>query len=170
MNLLGISTVYGNASLHNTTYNTRAILKAINREDVPVYPGASRPFCREPAAAPDIHGDSGLDGTTHLPEPTVPAKEDPAIPAMYRALKQQPPKTAWLVSVGALTNTALLFATFPDIAEHIAGLSIMGGAVGAGFTKAKIGHVRDEGEERVGNWSRWAGKSSLSRETQIPIC
>lgn len=163
VNLLGISTVYGNAPLTNTTYNTRAILKAINREDVPIYPGASKPFCRAPASAPDIHGESGLDGTTYLPEPTVPAKDhDAAISAIYKALKQQPPKTAWLVAVGALTNIALLFGAFPDLADHIAGLSIMGGAVGGGFTSAPMGKVEGEGE-RVGNWSRWAGKSRSSR-------
>ena len=155
--LLGISTVFGNAPLSETTRNTRAILKAIKREDVPVYPGASKPFCRAPASAPDIHGESGLDGTTCLPVPTVPAIEDePAIIAMQKALKKQPPKTAWIVAVGALTNVALLFATFPDLAEHVAGISIMGGAVGGGFTSAPMGKVEGEGE-RVGNWSRWAG-------------
>ncbi|KAL1297095.1 hypothetical protein AAFC00_004678 [Neodothiora populina] len=155
LKLLGVSTVYGNAPLSKTTYNTRAILKAIDREDVPVYPGASKPFCREAAAAPDIHGESGLDGTTHLPEPTVPAKTEPAVLAMYKALISQPPKTAWLVAVGAMTNVALLFAVYPDLADHIAGLSIMGGAVGGGFTDAPMGKIEGEGE-RVGNWSRWA--------------
>lgn len=69
---------------------------------------------------------------------------------------QEPPKTAWLVAVGAMTNVALLFSVYPDLAEHIAGLSIMGGAVGGGFTNAPMGKIEGEGE-RVGNWSRWAG-------------
>lgn len=153
--LLGISTIYGNAPLSKTTHNTRAILKAINREDVPVFAGVSRPFCREPAAAPDIHGESGLDGTTCLPVPSVPAQQEAAIPAMYKALIQTPPKTAWLVAVGAMTNIALLFSVYPDLAEHLAGLSIMGGAVGGGFSDAPMGKIEGEGE-RVGNWSRWA--------------
>jgi len=42
-NLLGISTVFGNAPLSNTTHNTLAILTAIKRTDVPVYAGASKP-------------------------------------------------------------------------------------------------------------------------------
>ena len=58
--LLGISTIYGNAPLVKTTRNTRSILRAIGREDVPVYAGASKPFCRPAASAPDIHGESGL--------------------------------------------------------------------------------------------------------------
>lgn len=154
--LLGVSTVYGNAPLDNTSYNTRAILKAINREDIPVYVGASKPFCRAPTSAPDIHGETGLDGTTCLPTPTVPAiRGTSAISAMHAALSAEPPKTAWLVATGALTNAALLFAAYPDLADHIAGLAIMGGAVGGGFTDAPMGMVQGEGE-RFGNWTPWA--------------
>jgi uridine nucleosidase len=156
LNLLGVSTIFGNAPLTKTTYNTRAILKSINREDIPVYPGAARPFCRAPAAAPDIHGESGLDGTTCLPTPSVPERtETTAIEAMYAALIAQPSKTAWLVATGCLTNTALLFATHPDLASHIAGLSIMGGAIGGGFSAAPMGCIAGEGE-RFGNWTPWA--------------
>lgn len=43
------------------------------------------------------------------------------------------PRTAWLVAVGPLTNVAILFATFPEVAAHLKGLSIMGGAIGHGF-------------------------------------
>jgi uridine nucleosidase len=31
-------------------------LKAIGREDVSVYPGAAKPFCREPVYGKSIHG------------------------------------------------------------------------------------------------------------------
>lgn len=154
--LLGISTVYGNASLEHTTYNTRAILTAIGQKDVPVYAGARKPFCRPAAHAPDIHGESGLDGTSCLPVPNVPARtEVTAIEAAYKALTSVPKGTAWLVATGALTNIALLFALHPDLAEYIAGLSIMGGAVGGGFTEAPMGTVSGEGE-RFGNHTPWA--------------
>lgn len=154
--LLGISTVYGNASLSNTTYNTLAILKAIGREDIPVYAGASKPFCREPASAPDIHGESGLDGTTCLPAPTQESViTNTAVEAMYNALIATTKETSWLVLTGALTNSALLFAIHPDLAEHLAGVSIMGGAIGGGFTDAPLGALAGEGE-RFGNWTPWA--------------
>ena len=154
--LLGVSTIYGNAPLPHTTHNTCAILKAIKREDVPVYAGANRPFCRELISAADIHGESGLDGTSSLPVPTVPAKTDmTAVEAMYEALIAEPAGTAWLVATGALTNAALLFAIHPELAEHLAGLSIMGGAIGGGFTHAAMGEVAGEGE-RFGNQTPWA--------------
>jgi uridine nucleosidase len=56
LNLLGISTVHGNASLENTTRNTLSVLEAIKRRDVPVFPGAAKPFCREAVHAASIHG------------------------------------------------------------------------------------------------------------------
>ena len=154
--LLGVSTVYGNAPLSKTTYNTRAILKAIGREDVPVYAGAAKPFCREASHASDIHGESGLDGTTCLPTPDVPVKTDrTAVDAMYRALIATPKGTAWVVPTGALTNAALLFAVHPDLNDHVAGLSIMGGAIGGGFTDAPLGAITGEGE-RFGNITPYA--------------
>jgi len=49
----------------------------------------------------------------------------------------------------------LLFSIHPELAEHIAGLSIMGGAIGGGFSDAPMGKVHGQGE-RFGNWTPWA--------------
>lgn len=106
-------------------------------------------------APTDIHGDSGLDGTALLPTPTVPAiTAIPAIDAAYAALKACPPGTAWVVATGAFTNAAALFLKYPDLVAHVAGLSLMGGALGGGFTPAVLGEV--EGVPRVGNWTQFA--------------
>ncbi|EUC48876.1 hypothetical protein COCMIDRAFT_2329 [Bipolaris oryzae ATCC 44560] len=154
--LLGVSTVHGNAALDQTTYNTRAILEAIGRRDVKVYSGAAKPIARDAVHAADIHGESGLDGVTLLPVPVEPAATDvDHLEAAYRALIATPPDTAWLVSTGTLTNIGLLFQKYPDLASHIKGLSIMGGAVGGGFTDAPMGKVEGEGE-RFGNWTPYA--------------
>ena len=100
-------------------------------------------------------GSTGLDGTTCLPSPSSqPQTEINAVSEMHRALSVHPGR-AWLVATGALTNVALLFATFPDMVQKIKGLSIMGGAIGNGFTDAPMGHVRGEGE-RFGNYTRYA--------------
>ena len=80
---------------------------------------------------------------------------------MRHALIEQPEGKAWLVATGALTNVALLFATFPELVEHIKGLSIMGGAIGGGFTDAPMG----EGE-RFGNWTTWAEFNIYVRATR----
>jgi hypothetical protein len=101
-------------------------------------------------------GESGLDGVTLLPQPIEPAVTDvDYLEAMYKALISTPLNTAWLVSTGTLTNIGLLFQKYPDLAEHLKGLSIMGGAVGGGFTDAPMGKVKGEGE-RFGNWTAYA--------------
>lgn len=58
LRLLGITTVHGNSSLANTTANAGSVLEAIGRPEVPVYPGANKPFSRLAVHAPDIHGAS----------------------------------------------------------------------------------------------------------------
>jgi uridine nucleosidase len=123
---------------------------------VKVHSGAAKPIVRDAVHAADIHGESGLDGVTLLPQPTEPAVTDvDYLEAMYNALIATPPNTAWLVSTGTLTNVGLLFQKYTDLAGHLKGLSIMGGAVGGGFTDAPMGKVKGEGE-RFGNWTAYA--------------
>lgn len=78
-----------------------------------------------------------------------------AIVAAADAVLAQPAKTAWMVVTGPTTNAALLFATFPEVAEHIAGLSIMGGAVGEGFTGIPSGKTLGQ-SGGFGNETPWA--------------
>ena len=58
--------MHGNASLRKTTLNARSMLQALGRQDVNVYAGAEKPFCREAVAAPDIHGKWSLHLTLLL--------------------------------------------------------------------------------------------------------
>jgi uridine nucleosidase len=78
---------------------------------------------------------------------------------MAEALLATPAGTGWLIATGTLTNIASLFTAYPNIVQHIKGLSIMGGAIGGGFTKAPMGKVGDT--ERFGNWTPYAGKLLL---------
>ncbi|KAK4151958.1 hypothetical protein C8A00DRAFT_44921 [Chaetomidium leptoderma] len=155
--ILGVSTVFGNASLEKTTGNAASILTAIGKADtIPIYIGASHALSRPTMHPPtDIHGETGLDGTDLLPPATVtPLTTPPAIDAAYTALKSCPAGTAWVVATGAFTNAAALFLKYPDLIPHIRGLSLMGGALGGGFTSAVLGEV--DGVARIGNWTPFA--------------
>ncbi|KAF3015637.1 Uridine nucleosidase 1 [Neopestalotiopsis sp. 37M] len=155
--LLNISTVHGNASLDKTTNNALSVLKAISKhEEVTVYPGYAQALERPSILAPtEIHGESGLDGTDLLPKPATQADRSvSAVDAMAAALRATEPGTAWLVATGGLTNAGALFLKYPELADHIKGLSIMGGSVGGGFTAAPLGKV--DGVERIGNYTKWA--------------
>ncbi|KAF2097337.1 nucleoside hydrolase [Rhizodiscina lignyota] len=162
LNLIGITSTHGNAATINTTANTSSVLTAIGRKDVTVYPGTSHPFCRPEVDSPlsEIHGPTGLSGTTLIPPPEAPISKENAILAMRNAIMSTPPGTAWIVATGSMTNPALCFAVFPEVASHIAGLSIMGGAVGGGFTDIETGTSvvigKDGEEEAFGNETPWA--------------
>ncbi|KAK5052641.1 hypothetical protein LTR84_002506 [Exophiala bonariae] len=161
LRILGISTVNGNAPLGKVTRNALSVLEAIGATEVPVYAGASIPFCREIRSAPEVHGESGLAGTELLPDPTCKAQSGSAVNAMRDALLSCPPNSAWLVAVGPLTNIALLFAMYPEVAAHVKGLSVMGGAVGNGFApEIYLGppYVDESGktQDRCGNYTPFA--------------
>lgn len=144
-----------------TTNNALAVLEAIGKPEIPVIPGASKPFCRIHKAADEIHGESGLDGTDLLPKPSRrPLSHLNAIKEMRDSLMACPANTAWLVVTGTLTNLALLMATYPEVASHVKGVSIMGGAIGDGFSDVIMGqdYVDSDGEthKRIGNYSPFA--------------
>lgn len=161
LRILGISTVNGNAPLGNVTKNALSVLEAIGATEVPLFAGASIPFCREIRSAPEVHGASGLAGTDLLPVATCKAQSGNTVNAIRNALMSCPPNSAWLVAVGPLTNVALLFAMYPEVATHIKGLSVMGGAIGDGFApNVYLGppYVDKSGkaQDRCGNYTPFA--------------
>lgn len=44
--LLGISTIFGNNTLDVTTYNTKSVCDLAGFENIKIYPGASKPLMR----------------------------------------------------------------------------------------------------------------------------
>lgn len=98
-----------------------------------------------------------MAGTDLLPTPAQPADLSiEAVDAMAKAVLETPPNTCWLVATGTLTNVASLIMKYPVVAGHLKGLSIMGGAIGGGFTAAPMGKVGTT--ERYGNWTPYAGE------------
>ncbi len=64
--VVGITTVSGNAPLELTTRNALIISQILDL-DIPVHAGVARPLVAEPRHAAYIHGESGLEGP-ELPE------------------------------------------------------------------------------------------------------
>jgi inosine-uridine nucleoside N-ribohydrolase len=133
IDLLGVSTVGGNAGIETTTRNARAVLALAGRPDVPVAAGASRSLVRTAGSgATHVHGDNGLGGV-QLPEPETPP--DPRHAVDFLAdLMAGAAEPVTLVATGPLTNVALLYARHPDVAATLDRLVIMGGSIGAGNT------------------------------------
>lgn len=119
----GITTVAGNAPLERTTDNA-LVMRELLGIDVPVHSGAARPLLEEQHAAPAIHGASGLDGAD-LPAPQRPLDGDDAVGFIIESCRAE--EGMWLVGVGPLTNLGLALRTAPDLADRLAGISVMGG-------------------------------------------
>lgn len=124
--LLGITTVAGNVPLPLTTRNALAMVRVLGL-DAPVHVGSPRPLVAEPRTAEFIHGASGLDGPELPADLGEPASRD-AVGFIVDAVRARPGEV-WLVATGPLTNVALALRTAPDLAELLAGISIMGGGV-----------------------------------------
>jgi uridine nucleosidase len=140
--LVGISTVYGNAPLSRTTLNALGLAEAFAVALPPtarVWPGADKPLQRALSNAPEIHGESGLDGTNLLPKATLADAAGPvgsAVAALAAAIEAHA-GDLYVVATGTLTNIALLAAERPELLPQIKHLGIMGGgfAEGGNWTK-----------------------------------
>lgn len=125
-----ITTVAGNVSLENVTYNTLRLLGYFGKS-VPVASGAAKPLLEPFVDASNVHGKTGLEGFDFDdPDEHLLLKEN-AVEAMYRVLFESDIKIT-LVPIGPLTNIALLFEAHPDSKEKVEKIVLMGGAIGRG--------------------------------------
>jgi pyrimidine-specific ribonucleoside hydrolase len=130
LEVLGITTIGGNATLAATTRNAGRVLALLGRTDIPVAAGPAQPLIRPLQTAPQVHGVSGLDGAD-LPEPAAPPRPEGAL-EFLRATLTASPVPVTLIPTGPLTNIGLLLRTYPEVAAKIARISLMGGAMRAG--------------------------------------
>jgi len=122
--LLGVTTVAGNAPLTATTRNAIIVLDLIGRSGTPVHSGAARPLVAPPRYASHVHGESGLDGAD-LPAPSRAATSERAVDFIIDTVRAN--EGTWLVGTGPLTNIAIALRLAPDIATKLGGISVMGG-------------------------------------------
>jgi inosine-uridine nucleoside N-ribohydrolase len=126
VDLVGVTTTYGNQTLEKTTANAIRVLELAGRGDVPVAAGAAQPLVRELSVAAHVHGESGLDGPD-LPPAQGAAGDEDAV-AFIASRAAEAPVT--LVATGPLTNVArYLDARGSDGIERIV---VMGGAIAEG--------------------------------------
>jgi len=131
-NLLGITSVAGNAPLSATTRNA-IIIRDLLGIDAPVHSGAETPLVAPPRHADYVHGKSGMDGAD-LPEPSGPPASTDAIGFIIDTCRAN--EGTWLVPTGPMTNVALALRAAPDLARRIAGISLMGGGAYGNVTAA----------------------------------
>ncbi len=126
LEVIGLTTVFGNAHVETCTTNALHILEVAGRSDIPVAQGAGRPLA-QPYRGPThyVHGENGLADVS-VPEPT---RGPVALDAAHFIIEQvlAAPGEITLVPIGPLTNIALALLLCPELPQHLAGMVIMGG-------------------------------------------
>jgi inosine-uridine nucleoside N-ribohydrolase len=127
MELLGITTIYGNASIENCTNNTLFLCEQFGVA-APVYRGANRSLTGEkPGNYPDfVHGKNGLaDIDVKVSEKSV---EDQDASSFLVESTEANPNEITIIAVARLTNIALGINKDPTFASRVKEIIFMGGA------------------------------------------
>ena len=125
LEILGVTTVGGNANICDTTRNTLSMLDYIGSR-VEVYKGATNPLSGTFQYAYHIHGKNGLD--VGLPSPTSVAQTKSAEEYIADISKNYP-QFVTIVALGPLTNIAKVIGSHNSESENIKEIIVMGGAV-----------------------------------------
>ncbi len=108
IDIVAVTTTYGNAPLHASTRNAREVLRLTGQAQVPVLPGSSHPLVRALVTAPETHGPEGV-GYAPVP-PARPADGKSNETVLIDVLSgASPPIT--LLTLGPLTNLAHALAS-----------------------------------------------------------
>lgn len=129
--LLAVTTVVGNQTLEKVTRNALGVARVANIIGVPFAAGCPRPLVREVEIAPDVHGESGLDGP-ELPEPILKLDSRHAVDLIIETIMSHPPQTVTIVPTAGLTNIAMAARKEPRIVERVKEVVLMGGGYHVG--------------------------------------
>lgn len=129
LDVVGVTTVFGNQTVEKTTLNTLRVLTLAGLA-IPVAQGCGVPLVGEAPLAPDTHGASGLDGAD-LPEPDRGALDMHAVEFILRSARAHRGALD-LAIIGSHTNVALALRLEPKLKDWLRAITIMGGTAGIG--------------------------------------
>lgn len=147
IDLLGITTVFGNARIETTTRNALFLKQAWDIA-APVVRGAGVTYDptridREPPTI--VHGDNGL-GNIEIPETIdIPVDPRPAHQFLIDLIKANPGEIE-IVAVGRMTNLALALKQAPEIAGLVKQVVIMGGGITANGNVTPVAEANIHGD------------------------
>lgn len=127
--LVGITTTFGNGTIDQTTFNALYIAERFGIL-APVARGAGRPLAGDPLDPPDfVHGRNAIGD---IPLPTdlqIKADPRPAYRFIIDTVRAAPHEVS-IIAVGRMTNLALALREDPSIASLVREIVVMGGAFG----------------------------------------
>ncbi|HEV7650606.1 MAG TPA: nucleoside hydrolase [Actinophytocola sp.] len=148
LELLGLTTVFGNCAVDVATRNALVLLDVAGRADVPVARGAADPLATPYLGpVPQVHGVDGMgDGgvsTSPSGSPVAPS----AAEFLCDTVSAHPGEVT-LLAVGPLTNLALALRLRPDLDTLVERVVVMGGnaLVPGNATPAAEANMRSDPE------------------------
>ncbi|HKZ70786.1 MAG TPA: nucleoside hydrolase [Anaerolineales bacterium] len=127
LDVLGLTPVFGNGGVGQTTCNALRVLEVAGRSDIPVAAGAATPLMRPyRGRGAVVHGEDGL-GNNFFPPPKTQPLSELAAAFIARTVLNHPGEIT-LIAVGPLTNLALAARLEPRIVSAVKGVIVMGGA------------------------------------------
>lgn len=128
-----ITTVAGNVGIEKTTRNALR-LESFLGTSVPVARGASAPLEGVGLTAADVHGDTGLGDWGYDREATGLLLPESAVDALWREVLRTSESGGRLtvLTLGPLTNLALLLRAHPELPGLVDRVVCMGGAIWRG--------------------------------------
>ena len=131
LEVLAVTTTFGNASVETCTANARRVLAAAGRSDIPVYMGAGRPLLRRAndGWASHIHGGDGLGGIAARDDRAGLSPEGKHAALAIAETVMASPGEVTVLALGRMTNVALALSLEPRLAGAVREIVVMGGAV-----------------------------------------
>jgi len=129
IDLLGVTTCFGNSDIARTTRNAR-YLAALFGMNVPIAQGAATGLGGQLSKPPVVvHGENGL-GNVALDDIALPPLDPRSAPQLIIDTVRAHPGEVTLLAVGRMTNLAMAINLAPDIVPLVKQVVIMGGAFG----------------------------------------
>lgn len=123
--LVGITTVFGNTWVRQSGRNAATVLAVARRLDVPLYLGAAGPLVGDADIDTAWHGHDGL-GDRGLPGSDPEFRAQTAAEFLVEAANEEPGRVD-LLALGPLTNLALALEVDHDLLTKFRSVVIMGG-------------------------------------------
>jgi purine nucleosidase len=126
LEVVGVTTVGGNAPLPRTSENALKVVELAGRPDIPVFAGCPGPMVKKLKTAEHVHGESGMDGADLLP-PKTPLQAEHAVDFLIRAVMEAPAGEITICTLGPMTNLAMAMVKEPRIIPRLREVVLMGG-------------------------------------------
>ncbi|MGX5681626.1 nucleoside hydrolase [Schumannella luteola] len=128
IDVVGITSVFGNNTAAQCAHNSIRVLELVGREDIPVAVGAEKPLVGEVTyLATHVHGGDGL-GDSGLPVEVSTSVSSLSAVELIDQLSARYRGRLRMLAVGPLTNVAHALDAIDDLTDRVLDVVIMGGA------------------------------------------